>query len=93
MANYIPSGILNEADNVLICIIIGNAYSVKSPRSRASYNGNTLASQASAVGSIPIARSNYPSKTVQISPAQFIAFQYNPAVFDGIYAGILAIQN
>lgn len=27
---------------------------------RASYNGNTLASQARAVGSIPIARSNFP---------------------------------
>ena len=26
---------------------------------RASYNGNTLASQARAVGSIPIARSNF----------------------------------
>ena len=74
------------------CLLISAIYR-KILTVRASYNGNTLASQASAVGSIPIARSNYPSKTVQISPAQFIAFQYNPAVFDGIYAGILAIQN
>lgn len=35
---------------------------------RASYNGNTQASQACAVGSIPIARSSFCLNSIRINP-------------------------
>lgn len=61
---------------------------------RASYNGNTLASQASAVGSIPIARSTFLNFTIHFrshNPLQLKALfnksQWSAFRQTGLHAG------